>query len=46
MPLGAQQDVQAAIAEPALLGRQLFQAASQILVSWSLNDSERYFDRR
>jgi hypothetical protein len=27
--------VQAAIVEPPLLGRQLFQAASQILVSWS-----------
>ena len=32
MALGAQQDVQAPIAEPALLSRQLFQAASEILV--------------
>ena len=32
MALGAQQDVQASIAEPALLSRQLFQAASEILV--------------
>jgi hypothetical protein len=32
MALGAQQDVQASIAEPAMLSRQLFQAASEILV--------------
>jgi hypothetical protein len=47
MALGAQQDMQTAIAEPTLLGRQLSQSDAEALRrSGAENGSERSSDRR